>query len=435
MTNNNSRRTFLKQATAVAAGITIVPSYVLGKNGAIPPSDRITLGFVGCGKQSGGLGRRLMKETEGVQMVAACDVNASKAARFQKMVNTHYAETTNQTDYKGCEVYKDYEAMLQRPDIDGIVVVTPDHWHAIIAIAAMKAGKDVYCEKPMAHTVEEGRKMVDAARKYDRVFQTGSMQRSWERFRHGVELVRNGYIGDIKTVKVNVGNPAITCDLETETKPTDLNWDKWLGPASVRGYNHLLAPNIEQEKGFWPKWRDYAEFGNGILSDWGAHMFDIAQWGLDMDHTGPIEWIPPSDPKATRGLKMIYENGIEMIHEDFDRGWAVQFNGTKGKIEVSRSFLDSDIEGLVDRKIGENEKRVYFSDNHYQDWISAIRNRTKPICDVEIGHRSASICNIANIAYQLQRPLTWNPVKEKFKGDRVANKMRGKDYRKPYKLA
>ncbi|MEM1324994.1 MAG: Gfo/Idh/MocA family oxidoreductase [Bacteroidota bacterium] len=432
--NKIDRRRFLQQTTTAAIGITIVPSYVLGKNGLIPPSDRITLGFIGCGKQSRGLGMRLMKDTDGVQMIAACDVHTAKAQRFQNRVNTFYAEVKNETDYKGCDIYKDYEQLIERKDIDAVVIATPDHWHAPIAIAAMKAGKDVYCEKPMAHTVEEGRAMVKVARKYDRVFQTGSMQRSWEKFRHAVELVRNGYIGDIKTMKVNVGDPAIPCDLATEEKPTDLNWNKWIGPASVRGYNHFLAPSIEQESKFWSKWRDYAEFGNGILSDWGAHMFDIAQWGLGMDDSGPVEWIPPSDPDATRGLKMIYTNGIEMIHEDFGKGWAVQFNGTKGKIEVSRKFLESDIKGLVERTIGANEKRVYKSDNHAQDWISAIRVRTQPICDVEIGHRTASICNIANIAYQLGRPLTWDPVKEKFKGDREANKMRGKQYRKPFGL-
>ncbi len=434
LSQENSRRKFLKQTATTGLGILILPSYVLGRGGSVPPSDRITVGFIGCGKQSGGLGKRLMTDTQGVQMVAACDVETTKTQRFQNMVNEHYANANQVLDYKGCDTYKEYEALLDRKDIDAVAIATPDHWHAIIAIAAMKAGKDVYCEKPMAHTVEEGRKMVEATRKYKRVFQTGSMQRSWQRFRQAVELVQNGYIGDVKTVKVNVGDPAKSYDQPLEERPSSLDWDRWIGPAPMVNYNHILAPNLEQEKKFWPLWRHYKEFGNGILSDWGTHMFDIAQWGLGMDGSGPVQWIPPTDRKAVRGLKMVYTNGIEMIHEDFGRGWAVQFNGTEGKIEVSREFLESNINGLVERTIGENEKRVYYSDNHYQDWITAIRQRTRPICDVETGHRSASICNIANIAYQLGQPLTWNPEKEKFKKNKAANQLLGKTYRKPYLL-
>ena len=233
-------------------------------------------------------------------------------------------------------------------------------------------------------------------------------------------------------MKVNVGDPARTYDLPAEEIPEGLDWDRWIGPAPMSTYNNVLAPTADND--FWPKWRDYKEFGGGILCDWGAHMFDIAQWGLGMDRTGPVEWIPPSEPGAVRGLKMVYENGIEMYHEDFGRGWAVQFNGTKGKIEVSRQFLDSDPANIVDQEIGENEKRLYLSDDHYQDWIDCIKSRKDPICDVETGHRSASVCNLANIAYQLRTPLTWDPVKEKFKGNKDANKLLGKDYRKPYKI-
>jgi len=428
----DSRRQFLRQTAAIGLGITIVPSYVLGGSRHIAPSDKITLGFIGTGKQSGGLGSRFMQQVPDIQMVAACDVDTDKLEKFKMMVNKHYAEATDQTDYKGCDTHFEYSELLNRDDIDAVIIATPDHWHAIQCVEAMQAGKDVYCEKPLAHTIEEGRAIVKTAKKTGKILQTGSMQRSQHNFRHAVNLVWNDHIGDLKTVLVNVGDPAKPCDLPSEPTPVGLNWDRWLGPAPIQAYNNLLAPALPSD--FWPKWRDYKEFGGGILSDWGAHMFDIAQWGMGMDDSGPVEFIPPTDRNAVRGLRMIYENGIEMRHEDFGRGWAVRFEGTKGKIEVSRQFLESDIEGLVEREIGANEKQVYFSDNHYQDWIDAVKKRSNPICDAETGHRSASICNLANIAYQLGRPLTWDPRKEKFKGDREANSMRGKDYREPYVL-
>ncbi|MEM6700612.1 MAG: Gfo/Idh/MocA family oxidoreductase, partial [Bacteroidota bacterium] len=395
------------------------------------PSDKITLGFIGTGKQARGLGRNFSKLSN-IQIVAGCDVDQQKLERFQKMINTHYAEQKEQTNYQSCATFEEYEKLLSQDDIDAVIIATPDHWHAKMSIDAMKADKDVYCEKPLAHTVEEGRAMVKAADKHNKILQTGSMQRSWEKFRHAVELVRNGYLGEIKTVKVNVGDPALKDDLPKEVTPKHLNWERWLGAAPMTGYHPILSPPIEND--IWAKWRDYQEYGGGILCDWGAHMFDIAQWGLGMDDSGPVAYIPPSDPNATRGMKYIYANGIEMYHEDFGRGWAVQFNGTEGKIEVSRQFLESDIEGLIDRKIGDNEERVYFSDNHLKDWVNCIKSRQQPICPAEVGHRSSSICNISNIAYQLSRPLKWNPKKEKFKGDKEANKMRGKEYRMGYEI-
>ncbi len=428
-----SRRQFLRQSALVGGAFMIVPRYVLGGRGYTAPSDKVTLGVIGCGKQAPGLTGQFLK-LPGVQVVAASDVFEAKRLRLQQMANTHYAAAAGKTGYRGCDVYHRYEDLLARTDVDAVIIALPDHWHAIAAIDAMEAGKDVYCEKPLAHTVKEGRAMVKAARKHGRIVQTGSMQRSWRNFRHACELVRNGYIGEIQSVKVNVGDPAVAYDLPAEPVPAGLDWDRWLGPAPVEGYNYVLAPNLTQEKELWPAWRDYKEFAGGILSDWGAHMFDIAQWGLGMDDSGPRELIPPSAPAAKRGLRFIYGNGVTMTHEDFGRGWAVQFNGSKGKLEVSRSFLDSDPASIVTAEIKDGEQRLYYSDNHYQDWIDCIHSRKLPICDVEIGHRTSTVCNIANIAYQLRRPLNWDPEREHFKGDKEANKLLGKHYRKPYKL-
>ncbi len=424
-----NRRSFLKHGTILATGFFIVPRHVLGGKGYIAPSDKIGLGFIGTGKQARGLANRFGKIEE-VNLLAGCDVDKSKLTLFKESVSKITFEQLGEA--RNCELFEDYEDLLASDAVDAVIIATPDHWHAIMSIAAMKAGKDVYCEKPLAHTVKEGRAMVKAADRYKKILQTGSMQRSNERFRHAVELVRNGYLGDIRQVKVSVGDPAIACTLPGQPVPSGLNWEKWLGPAPYREYNPGIAPPPEDDG--WAQWRQYREFGGGILSDWGAHMFDIAQWALDMDHSGPVLFIPPADPLAKRGLKMIYDNGIEMVHEDFDRGFAVRFVGSEGTMDVSRSFLDSDPVEIAQIKIGPGEKRVYQSDDHYKDWLRAIRQRTQPICTAETGHRSSSVCNLGNIAYQLRRPLRWDPVKEKFSKNKEANKLLTKKYRAPYKL-
>jgi hypothetical protein len=258
------------------------------------------------------------------------------------------------------------------------------------------------------------------------------MQRSWKNFRHACELVQNGYIGAIKEVLVNVGDPAIACDLGQETQPAYLNWEGWVGPAEYRPFHSELSPPVEKD--IFPNWRKYREYGGGILSDWGAHMFDIAQWGLGMDDSGPVSLIPPSDPKAVRGLKMIYENGIVMKHEDFGRNYAVRFIGETGTIDISRGFLDSNPASIVSAVIKEGEKRLYTTDDHYLDWINAAKNGTTPVCPAEVGHRSNSVSAIANIAYQLGRPLTWNPEKEKFTKDKEANELLLPRFREGWKL-
>ncbi len=430
MKNKVSRRKFLGATAVTLAGISIVPRYVLGGKGYVPPSDKLNIGVIGNGRQSHGLCSNFVK-MDNNRIVAASDVYQAKLDLFEQFITDQYAQNAGKEKWNGLKKYPDFQAIIDRKDIDAVIVVTPDHWHALPAIEAANSGKHVYCEKPLSHTVKEGRAMVNAARKNNIVFQTGSMQRSWEQFHHACELVTNGYIGDVKTVKVSVGDPAVPCDLPEETMPTGLNWDRWLGAAPVRPFNSILAP-LPTDKG-WPMWRQYREYGGGILSDWGAHMFDIAQWALGMDNTGPVELIPPKDPKATRGLLMRYANGIEMSHEDFGRGWAVEFNGTKGVLQVSRSFLETKPENIASMEIKSSDKHLYKSDNHYQNWIDCIKTGERPICDVEIGHRSSSVCAIANIAYWVGKDLKWDPVKEKF-NDKEANKYLTRKYRKGYKV-
>ncbi|MEP7110395.1 MAG: Gfo/Idh/MocA family oxidoreductase [Ferruginibacter sp.] len=425
------RKDFLK-ITSMASVFFIVPRFVLGR-GYIPPSDKVTMGFIGCGKQNPSLRNDFLKIGE-VQVVAGCDVFDSKTKRFTEYVNTFYSKKADKQKYKSCDGYKDFRELLDRKDIDAVVIATPDHWHSVIAVKACEAGKDVYCEKPLALTVGEGRAMVTAARKHNRMFQTGSMQRSWKEFRQAVELVRNGYIGDIKTVKVNVGGPPIEWNLMGEPVPEGLDWNFWLGPNTIeRPYNNIIAPTIAQEAAIWPKWRDYKEFGGGMMTDWGAHMFDIAQWGLNMDDSGPVKIIPPADNSGA-GLIYEYANGIQLIHEPKPGDQSCQFIGSKGEVWVSRGKLKTTPETLQNKVIGKNEQHVYFSDDHYADFIKSIRTRQKPICDVETGHRTASVCNLGNIAYSIKHPLQWDPVKEKFIDDTDADKMLSRTMRSEWSI-
>ncbi|WKX75475.1 Gfo/Idh/MocA family oxidoreductase [Zobellia laminariae] len=253
------------------------------------------------------------------------------------------------------------------------------------------------------------------------------MQRSWTSFQKATEMVRNGHLGDIKKVLVNVGDPAIPFNMVSEPVPSEVNWNQWCGPAPLLPYNERLSPSTSAA--FFPDWRLFSETGGGILTDWGAHMFDIAQWGLGMDRTGPVKFIPPTDKKAVRGMQMFYENGVEMVHEDFGRGWGVRFMGSKGNLDISRSYLETDPPSILESQVTP-EDDLKSRGNHYQNWIDAIKKDTSLIADVEIGHRSASVGNICNIAYQLGRTLEWNPEKEKFVGDSEANKMKSRKNRK-----
>lgn len=426
-----SRRHFLKGSATLAAGFMIVPRHVLGGPGYIAPSDEITLGMIGCGRQSNGLGKRFIKEAA-CRVIAACDVDATKLERFQQASVEQYAQVRGAVKYSGCDGYRDFREMLAREDLDAVIVATPDHWHAVISIMAMKAGKDVYCEKPLAQTVAEGRAMVTAAQTYERVVQTGSMQRSWKDFHHACEIVRNGHLGEIKEVLVSVGGgPPKPYDLPKQDPGRDIDWDMWCGPSPLLAYNDALAPPIPEK--FWPKWRYYAETGGGMVGDWGAHMFDIAQWGLGMDHTGPVS-LEPSGTAEQPEMILTYANGIKMIQKDFGRGRAVRFIGTEGSLDVSRKFIESDINGLVRNELVDPEVNLYRSENHYADFLQAVKNRTKPICDVEIGHRTSTICNIVNITYAVNKPLKWDPVKEKFSGSGKANKMRSRKLRGDWEL-
>lgn len=427
MKNQNlSRRKFLGATTAAVAAPFILPSHVWGAE--TPPSDRINLGFVGMGTQNRGLLGGFIGRGN-VQVVAVCDVDTTRRESAQKRVDEHYAKK-NATDYKGCAAYNDFRELVARKDIDGVVIATPDHWHALIGIAAANAGKDIYCEKPLTQSIKEARALVNAVRKNNRVFQTGSMQRSSREFHRACELVRNGMIGEIEKVEVNVGGPPRPCNLPEQEPPAGLDWNMWLGPAPKRGYNEELSPRGVHTH--FPNWRSYKEYGGGGITDWGAHHFDIAQWGLGMDDTGPVEIIPPEDKNAGLGLKFIYANGIVLHHT---HGNGVTFYGSKGKINVNRGRFEATPETLVEAKIPENGVRLYESRDHLGDWLNCMRSRKKPICDVEIGARTVTVCHLANIAYLNDVALKWDPKTEQFVGGTGKTEWLDIPHRDPWKIS
>lgn len=417
-----SRRQFLTRATLAGSAALLLPSW----SAVASPSNRITLGFIGLGVQGRGLMNGFLRKA-GTQVVAVCDVDTNRREDGGQRVDAFYAKQTDRPQAKGCLKFEDYRALLARPEIDAVVIATPDHWHALMTVAAAQAGKDIYCEKPLSKSVREARAMVKAVRKHHRVLQVGSMQRSMREFRVACELVRNGLIGKIDRVEVTVGGPAVPFDLPGEAMEPGLNWDMWLGPAAERPYNSILSPRGVHTH--FPAWRGYREFGGGSVTDFGAHHFDIAQWGLGRDESGPVQIIPPADwQTAQNGVRMLYDDGIALLHAPGKND--VTFFGQDGVVQVDRGRIAVTIGGKrvekgemtlhdqldrIDREFLPDPKvKLYRSSDHLQDWLTAIKTRKRPICDVETGARTAALCNLTNLAYYHGEPMRWNPRHEKF---------------------
>jgi predicted dehydrogenase len=422
-----SRRQLLQGTAAGLAGPILLTS-AFGADPRTKANERITLGFIGVGTMGRGHVGYFLGRPE-VQIVAVCDVVAERLEHSKKKVEDHYGKKAKGT-FKGCKGYNDFRDLLARTDLDAVVIATPDHWHAIPCVLAAKARKHIYCEKPLTHAIAQGRKIALAVKENKVVFQTGSQQRSEfdGRFRTAVELVRNGRIGQVKTVRVGVGGPPVPCNLREETVPKGTDWNLWLGPAPWRGYNHELCPKGVHKH--FPAWRNYREYGGGGMADFGAHHFDIAQWALDMDHSGPVK-IEPPEGKKTTGLKFTYANGVEMFHGG---PGGCLFIGTQGTIYVDRGELSSAPQKILKERLDKNAKRVYHATDHKKNWLECIRSKKETICPAEVGHRSATVCHLANIAYQLGRALRWDPEKEQFVKDGEANKLVDHPLREPWKL-
>lgn len=437
--NSITRRQFLKRSAGSAIATIgfpyIVPSSVFTKPGRITPGNKITVGCIGIWWMGTGNLENFLKEPD-TQVVAVCDVDDNHLERAKNLVNNYYGN-------KNCKAYHDFRDLLIRDDIDVVSLALPDHWHAIPAIAAAKSGKDIYGEKPLSHSLKEGRAMCDAVKRYHRIWQTGSWQRSVSNFRFACELVRNGRIGKVHTVEV--GLPAGHSDFggtkgqeEITDPPKELDYEFWLGPAP---YAPFAPARVHKN------WRWHLDYGGGQLMDWVGHHVDIAHWGLDLDRTGPIyvegygEY--PRDGlwnTATRyRLKTKYANGLTMIiaggHADVCNGrGGTKWIGDNGWILVDRGHIDAHPKSLLNEKIGAAELHLYQSPGHVRNFLDCVKSRAETLTPCEAAHRSATPGHLGQIAMLLGRRINFDPKTEQIIGDPTASKMLGSPMRSPWHL-
>src|SRR5262245_44730100 len=347
-----------------------------------------------------------------VQVLAVADVVAERRDHAKKVVDDYYSKK-DKASRSDCKAYNDFRDLLARKDVDAVVIATPDHWHAIPCVLAAKAQKDVYCEKPLTHAIAQRRKVVEADKDNKVVFQTGSQQRSEynQDFWKAASYVRSGRIGKVHTVCIGVGAAAVECKLPSQEAPKGTDWDRWLGPAPQRDYHADLCPKGVHNH--FPAWRNYKEYAGGGLSDMGAHHFDIAQWALDMDGSGPVKIEPPE--KGDSGLKFTYANGVVMVHGGPS---GCTFIGSHGLIYVDRGKLQSFPEDVLKKPLTDKDARLYKATNHRRNWIECIKSRKETICPAEVGHRTSTVCQLGNVGYWLRRALTWDPAKEQFTDDK-----------------
>jgi predicted dehydrogenase len=407
----------------MAAGTLAFP-YIASRAAEIGSGVRagIRVGVIGAG----GRGSSLMNSAV-ANVVAVCDVDSTHLARAAQTVEKKTGRKPTQ--------YGDYRKLLEDRDVDAVIIGTPDHWHALQTVHACQADKDVYCEKPLTLTIHEGRVMERVARATKRIVQTGSQQRSDDKFRRGCELVRNGLIGKVHTVRVGLTHvnfdPQPVPDSEP---PPELNYDMWLGPAPWRPYNkNRVHYNF---RFFW-------DYSGGQMTNWGAHHLDIAQWGLGMDDTGPVEIEATGkfDPAGRfevpieSEITYRYANGVKLFcSQGPDRKTGTTFEGDRGWVYVNRGNLETEPENLLTADLPDDAIHLYVSRDHMDNWFECIKSRKNPICDVEIGHRSATVCHLGSLAIRIGRKLKWDPEKEQFPGDVEANGRRHYPYRTPWSL-
>jgi len=417
-----TRRNFIKTVTLpVIAAPFILPSRVR----MFPPGNRITMGFIGMGKQSHWLLEKFLPLT---QVLAVCEVDTTRRVKAQQTVEKFYTDNKDK-GVADCKAYNDYRELIERGDIDTVCIITPDHWHSEQILLSLSKGKDVFCEKPLTHNIQEAIDVIKAVDKNKRVLQTGSMQRSMKEFRIACELVRNGCIGKIDHVECSFGGPPVPCDLPEEKMEPGLDWNMWLGPAPMRPYNSVLSPRGVHDH--YPNWRSYKEYGTGGVGDWGAHHLDIAQWGLGMDDSGPVEI-----RFIGKDAALIYSNGITVIRKE--DGFGVHFFGSDGEVMVNRGRLkvivkgqtiasytgpeskDTTCQAEVDKAeslLLKNAKiRLYESNSHYDDFLSCVTTRKKPVASEQIGGRTVICCHLINQLYFNNKAMKWDPANFCFTG-------------------
>lgn len=448
------RRKFITNSITAAAGTviipTIVPSSVFGKN---PPSDKINIGWIGCGRQ----GRGDVSETmrfDAANVVAVCDADSNRMALGKQLVEGFYTKKTGNSNYVSVRTYGDYKELLLDKAIDAVMITTPDHWHSQPAIEAALAGKDIYLEKPTSLTITEGRLLSDVVKRKKVILQVGTQQRSSTQWRYAAELVRNGRIGKLHTVKIGLPGDPAGPEAPEMPVPKNLNYDMWLGSTPEVYYTEI---RVHPQKGFdRPGWLRCEQFGAGMITGWGQHHFDSAAWGMATELTGPVSieavaQFPKSGLWDVHGdfmSKAEYENGITMLTSGgYPNG--VRYEGTEGWIFVTRGgytatssdpvvqskntkALDASDPKILTSVIGPDELHLYVSDSQQGNWLDCIKSRKDPISPVEIGHRACTVCLVTHIAMKLGRKLVWDPDKEKFVGDDEANSMLSRPQRAPY---
>lgn len=429
----NSRRRFIRNTLIGSAGIATLPFLQSFKTSA---NDTIRIGFIGLGQQAMNLLNGFSK-IKGVQIVAGADVYGIKRKRFEKRLNEFYKDLNSKPDVR---TYKDYREIIDRQDIDTVVIASPDHWHALMALDACNAGKDIYLEKPITFSIKESLMLAEAVRRNNVIFATGSQQRSDSNYQHTVNMVHREAFGKLTKVNAYVGPGPVPYDLPEEQIPADLDWKQWLGPMPYVHYNSKLNPPITIDpptrETFWARWRYYKETGGGFTCDWGAHNFDIGQWGLNKDHSGPVKIIPPGY-KDTKFLTFVYDNGLEMTNQPYDeqKTLGVKFWGEDGWIEVSRGSIAASDKSLLPSKDETEEAGLYErSSLHLENFIYAVRARIDPIVPVEIGQRTVACCILGNVAYELNRPVNWSPEQQYFVNDHEAEKFFHREYQNGYIL-
>jgi predicted dehydrogenase len=453
--NKRTRRGFIKSSVIGGGAIMfphLLPSRIRAAETA--PNSQLTVGFVGMGKMSRSLLRQFLAHD--ARVLAVCDVDTTRREHAKAAVDQHDAQRRDRADASstrpGCATYNNFEDLLAREDIDVVVIATPDHWHALVTLAALRAGKDVYCEKPLTHNIHEAREVMRAVPDNGRILQTGSMQRSSSEFRVACELVRNGVIGKVQSVDCSFGGPPVPCDLPEETMEPGLDWDRWVGPAASRPYNSILSPRGIHDR--VPKWRRYLEFGGGAVADWGAHHLDIAQWGLGMDESGPVRVVKPPSPEDTRGAKLIFANGVPVTHV---KGFGIDFKGTEGRVRVNRrkfvferdgKMIASYTESPEDKETNLNQQvaiardeyladaklRLHLSRDHVKDFMDSVRSRNPPIANEQVGGRTAICCHLVNMAYRHRQDIDWDPERMDFVRGSGDPAWLTRDYRSPWSV-
>jgi predicted dehydrogenase len=433
-----NRRNFLKAAAAAAVAPTIVPASVFARPA---PSDTLQFGCIGVGRQGQGDMQELIYRglESGARVRAVCDADSHRLQDAQWLAEKIYTLETGQDAAKSVAAYRDFRELLARKDLDGVLIVTPDFWHAAHAIAAAEAGKDLYLEKPLTYSIAEGRKLVAAVRKNKRILQVGSQQRSSIHFLMACELARNGRVGKLHTIRVWLPEDQGSGDARRTPVPPNLDYDAWMGPTAAAPFaEDRVHPQTSYER---PGWLQIEPYCLGMVTGWGSHMMDIAQWGHGTDLTGPVS-IEASAEFPDRGLfdvhtkfqaEAVYADGVRLIMETGDPA-GVRFEGDAGWVFVQRGAIKASNPEILKWKPGQGEVKLLQSGNHMKNFLEAVRGRKDPIAPVEVGHRSNSICIMAHIAMKLGRKLAWDPAAERFVGDDEANRRLDYPHRDPWQV-